>query len=317
MQTSSLTLQLRTNTSRFKIDELKSTDTINTLKQLIEKKTGISTTRQLLKVGYPPKVLNTTGNDTTLSTVGIKNGETILVEESLNTLPGDDNRSKDRITSRPKRPSTSHIENIDTVAVEGDISRRIIPSDNSCLFNAFAHCLYGPQSNYSQNMRQLIADYIVDHSEMYNEWVLGQPVDQYIQWIQQNTSWGGEIELSILSAYYQIQIVAFDIKTTKAYRYGVDQSYTAKAFLLYDGIHYDLLELTNSNGSSVTLFPINDDIAEMKALQLVQELNKKHSFTDTASFSLRCIICHELLKGEKEATQHATLTGHTSFGETK
>lgn len=51
------------------------------------------------------------------------------------------------------------------------------------------------------------------------------------------------------------------------------------------------------------------------ALQLVQLLKQRHYHTDTASFSLRCGTCGELLVGEKGATAHAMKTSHAEFHE--
>jgi ubiquitin thioesterase OTU1 len=39
------------------------------------------------------------------------------------------------------------------------------------------------------------------------------------------------------------------------------------------------------------------------------------SYTDTATFALRCGQCRTPLKGEKDATKHAKETGHTQFVE--
>ncbi|RSH88514.1 ubiquitin-specific protease otu1 [Apiotrichum porosum] len=51
------------------------------------------------------------------------------------------------------------------------------------------------------------------------------------------------------------------------------------------------------------------------AEELVGSLKKKHYYTDTATFDLRCGICGTGLQGEKGAREHAMATGHVEFGE--
>ncbi len=42
---------------------------------------------------------------------------------------------------------------------------------------------------------------------------------------------------------------------------------------------------------------------------------QKKKFTDTARFTLQCMICYEGLTGQQAAVAHAQKTGHTNFGE--
>ena len=70
---------------------------------------------------------------------------------------------------------------------------------------------------------------------------LGRPNAEYCEWIINPQTWGGEIELMILSQYYQKQIATYDIQTTNCYVYGSDSGFSERAMLVYDGIHYDAL----------------------------------------------------------------------------
>ena len=49
------------------------------------------------------------------------------------------------------------------------------------------------------------------------------------------------------------------------------------------------------------------------AARLVELAHQARQFTDTANFTLRCGACQIGLRGEKEAVEHATRTGHTNF----
>ena len=64
---------------------------------------------------------------------------------------------------------------------------------------------------------------------------------EYIAWILKSSSWGGGIELAILAAHFKCELAAIDVKTSKIYVYGEKQSFPNRAYLLYDGIHYDAI----------------------------------------------------------------------------
>lgn len=64
-----------------------------------------------------------------------------------------------------------------------------------------------------QDMRELVAKEIKSNPDQYNEAVLERSNSSYCDWILKDTSWGGGIELSVFSQYYEIEIVALDLKT--------------------------------------------------------------------------------------------------------
>lgn len=111
-------------------------------------------------------------------------------------------------------------------------------------------------------MRTLIKNTILADPAQYSEVFLGRPVYEYCAWIQDDKSWGGEIELSILSAHYKVEMVVFDVTSMSRLCYGEDQGFTQRMFLLYDGIHYDLVvespSSTASASQDIKLFAIND-----------------------------------------------------------
>ncbi len=102
-----------------------------------------------------------------------------------------------------------------------------------------------------------------------------------------------------------------DIKTNHTYIYGEGKGYGGTIYLLYDGIHYDALE--TSSGDKV-LTPGNGRIQGM-VVALAEELRKQRLFTDTGSFTLRCMVCSQGIVGNEEAQVHAKKTGHFNFAE--
>lgn len=52
-----------------------------------------------------------------------------------------------------------------------------------------------------------------------------------------------------------------------------------------------------------------------QARQLAIEAKSSRQFTDVDKFTLKCLQCNDMLKGQTAAQQHAKATGHTDFGE--
>ena len=94
-----------------------------------------------------------------------------------------------------------------------------------------------------QYMRKIIAEAVSSDPETYSEAILGKPNKDYCNWIQKSDSWGGAIELSILSNFYGIEMAVVDTINAIVNRFGEDRSYAHRVFLIFDGIHYDPLFL--------------------------------------------------------------------------
>lgn len=132
----------------------------------------------------------------------------------------------------------------------------------------------------------------------------------------QESSWGGAIEVSILSSYYGIEFDVVDINAAMINRFGEDKNFSMRGFLLYDGIHYDPLFLELGTGVKKTLFSEEEapEVFEM-AQNLAREAKSSRQFTDVGNFTLRCLQCDTQLKGQIQAQSHAKETGHFKFGE--
>ncbi|CAL9218425.1 unnamed protein product [Arabidopsis halleri] len=208
--------------------------------------------------------------------------------------------------------------------MDGIIVRRVIPSDNSCLFNAIGYVM-DKDKNKSPELRQVIAAAVASNKEKYNEAFLGKHNEEYCTWILNPEKWGGAIELSILADYYGREIAAYDIQTSRCDLYGQTKNYNERVMLIYDGLHYDALALSPFEGAEedfdMTIFPVGKDRSigsiEGLVLNLVKDQQRKRSYTDTANFTLRCGVCQIGVIGQKEAVEHAQATGHVNFQEYK
>ena len=265
--------------------------TFKSLKELVASQTSIPCNNQAIKWGFPPKQLEAQ-DSATLKAIGIASGETLILDkleqESLSTQ-------------------------------SSSIIRRIIPADNSCLFNSVAYAAENKQKTSGNHLREIIAVFVQSDPVTYNEAYLDKSPQEYVSWILKETSWGGAIELAILSKYFQKQIAAVSIQNARMDLFGQEENYTERIYVIYDGIHYDVLARNKSEqepeATDETVFSVDDQSAFEGALDLAQELQKKKQYTDVANFSLMCGTCYTGLKGEKEALEHNKATGHTNFQE--
>lgn len=180
-----------------------------------------------------------------------------------------------------------------------------------------------------------MADYILSHPSEYNEAILGDKPHRYTTRMRQMDTWGGAIELSILSDIYDIEISSIDVKASSSSlvdcsewpnntsqslrvdRFG--ESKANRVVILYSGIHYDriafCMDLSYPVEVDVTRWATDDNEVLEKALQLAQRLQSLHYYTDTTDFVIKCEVCNWIGQGTRDAAKHERETGHSQFGE--
>jgi ubiquitin thioesterase OTU1 len=292
--------------------------TLDALRAAVHEKTGARVGRLLS--GFPPSPLT--------DVASLQSGDTIAVVEDSGPQDGgtvgaavSDSRPPDEAAAPDVPPyrrappaPPQHV-----ALPRGEvIVRRAVADDNSCMFNAVGYCLQHSRALATQ-LRQVVVDAVNANQETWSEGVLGRSNADYQRWIALPSSWGGGIELAILSSHAGVEIQAADIQTCRVDRYGEDRGYQERILLVYDGLHYDALALAPSADApedfDTTVLPLVDAELDAAMAVLVKAHHDAHSFTDTAKFSLRCLACREGLTGQAEAVAHAQRTGHASFGE--
>ncbi|KAI8581903.1 hypothetical protein K450DRAFT_229800 [Umbelopsis ramanniana AG] len=197
----------------------------------------------------------------------------------------------------------------------GYLVLREMKDDNSCLFRSVGYAL-NRNIDRSQELREVIAASILSDPITYSDAILGRPVDQYVNWILKPNSWGGAIELAIFSKHFEIEIDSFDVANGRTDKFG---QYDERILLMYTGIHYDVLALTPAMEASgefdQTRFSTENGRLLQAGSQLANSLKKQRKYTDTSNFTLKCNDCGKGLIGERDATSHASQSGHTHFVE--
>ncbi|XP_066986449.1 ubiquitin thioesterase OTU1 isoform X1 [Macrobrachium rosenbergii] len=306
-------------------DRVNGDSTLADLLAAIQDVTSVAPERQKILSGFPPKPIK--GSYTmTLKTVGVRNGDVLIVED----VEPSTNATVEDIAPAPVKaegtlPTTPRIDKVPTqtesseiTASSGILLKKVVPSDNSCLFASILYLVNGG-GNINQEsikeMRQLVANMVKSQPELYHEAVLEKSNADYCNWILKDTSWGGAIELSVLSQYYEMEIVALDAKTGVLNRFGEDKKFSHRMIVMYDGIHYDPIYMETFEGNIITIFNGSDESILLQAKELAMEANRSGQFTDTNAFRLRCQQCGQILTGDEQALAHAGKTGHLKFDE--
>ncbi|KAJ6115117.1 hypothetical protein N7486_000895 [Penicillium sp. IBT 16267x] len=311
--------------------------TVHDLRTQIAEHTGLASFN--VKYGYPnlkPLELDQFQSDQYITDIGVNlNGEQLIVAEREGAArPGDPpslNQSGPVIPPPSQKPSSMSQRPVPTADDPPEIASpehagtfvlRVMPDDNSCLFRAVGAAVMGDMDTMVE-LRSIIAGSIQSNPSEYSAAILGKEPDEYCQWIQKDDSWGGAIELKILSEYFNIEICSIDVQTLHMFQF--NEGAPTRCIVVYSGIHYDVLALspsdppyTRANSSAhgdTKIFDAIDPVVLEKAKELCRVLQSKHYYTDTAGFSVRCNTCGGTFTGEKGATKHASETGHYDFGE--
>lgn len=312
-------LKLKSKNGQFVVSDLNAGTTIADLKTKISQVTQINPLFLHILIGFPPKPLDLSQNNNCLSSTGISSGDTLIVEEKIVPSIEDDAAFARRLQDEEDQEMSTTEQQQDNSSpfAGGILLKKIVPADNSCLFTSIGYVLNGKVStDCGSFMRKIIATQVAEDPVSYNDAVLGKPNAEYCEWIQRSESWGGAIEVAILSKFYGIEIDVVDIQNSIINRFGEDKNYGLRVFLLFDGIHYDPLYMeTGASDVPATMFPVEEESVYQQAELLAKEAQSSRQFTDVEKFSLRCMQCDVMLVGQVQAQQHAKSTGHTNFGE--
>lgn len=327
---------------------LNDTATVSDLKSQISSSTGISLFS--LKHGYPPQSLDLDqfDDDLKLSDTGLKlNGEQLTVspndvakslQQPLNDPPAaapapvshpKENNAPNQISAQvpPRSKAARNTADSDPPEIplpllEGTLVLRVMPDDNSCLFRALSYAVLGDFDSMHE-LRGIVATQIQAQPDLYSAAVLENSPNDYCKWIMREDSWGGGIELGILSQHFECEISSINVQDLRTDRF--NEGRPTRCILVYSGIHYDVIVLNRSfppydkanapPEQDVKVFDSDNEAAITGALELCKKLQSQHYYTDTAGFLVTCGDCGWSGNGEKAAIEHASTTGHYNFGE--
>ena len=222
-----ITIKIRSSKGNA-ILKMKMDSSLEELRKEIEKQTQIKPNRQKLSTSFPVRDVPLFQHKT-LKEVDIRNGDTFNVEETNQDLQFQDEAIAEFKTlplSSDKIMKPPHVDK------EGFVFRRVVPADNSCLFASFGY-IFEQNRNCWPKLRRLVAEEIVNNPDKYDAAFLeGKQPSEYAAWILNYTSWGGSIEVSILSRHYQSEVSVFDIRNVRYDTFGQDLGFKRRVLLL-------------------------------------------------------------------------------------
>ncbi|GFT49141.1 ubiquitin thioesterase OTU1 [Nephila pilipes] len=300
----------------FTLTELNFDSTVEDLRVILLKLTAVKRNALKIFVGYPPKLLAIENGNLMLTELNILSGDTIIIEIKKDE-PGDALEEAalgaQRNDIRAALRAEENYFKDEVMNHPAIMMRYVVPSNSSCLFTSVNFTLTNGTGKEDPNFSRKIIAYVVrNNPDKYNEVFLGKTNRAYSAWIRDPNNWGGAIELSILSEHFEIEIVAIDILSLTAHRFGENNDYQNRVFLVYDGIHYDPLVLIYKDYTQ-TIFPTSDQGPMDMAMELAREARSNNLFSDEANISFFCKSCKREVKGVKEADEHKLLTGHDKF----
>ena len=308
-----LSLRLKTKAGQRVVSHLTPESTVDDLKMIAAEHAHIPSSALRLLAGFPPKPVDVTDGSRSLQSLNIRHGDTVIVEE--------DSRIDPPPVTLTEGHSDSVLREIQSQYLSGGgiLTRQVVPANNSCLFTAFNLAMNSGQLDLAsaRPTRELIARIVAGDPVKYNDAFLGKTNAEYCSWIRDSESWGGAIEVSILSTHYKLEIDVVDTQAVRINRFGEDQHYAERVLLIYDGIHYDCLMLEPADPSlrCVTKFPTSDSKILSQAMELAEEAKSSRQYTDVKNLTLKCLVCGKGLARPTDAETHAKETGHINFGE--
>ncbi|EDO18844.1 hypothetical protein Kpol_1023p13 [Vanderwaltozyma polyspora DSM 70294] len=286
--------------------------TLQDLVKVIDLNTSITS----MRYGYPPikLVLDEHSLGKNLGDLNISSGEKISISTESESSSGGIISGG----SIPKVQETGILkENQVYIDLpEGDtniLQSHVVPDDNSCLFHAISYCIY-KDIGLSNELRSVVSQEILSNKQTYNEAILEKSNSEYANWIMKKDSWGGGIEIAILSEKTETAIYVIDIDASKIEKFNEDK-YSKFIMVVFNGIHYDAIELENGQTVFDKENELLSNIVLSGGLKIASQLKSSGYSFNTRKDKIICNICKKIMVGERQVARHAEETGHVDFGQ--
>lgn len=284
-------------------------DNGSTLQDLIDS-TEVSVPIIAVRFGYPVVKIDITDDngDLTLDDLGISSGEKITVITKVEN----ENKPVVKPIETKKLNSSQAIIQLSNGSEE-ILQIHKVPDDNSCLFHAISYCMYKDIS-LSYELRKVVSKEILKNPILYSEVMLEKPNKEYAEWILDKNSWGGAIDIGILSKSMGTAVYVIDMDAIKIEKFNEDE-FDEFIIIMFTGIHYDAIELGNSTTVFNKTNELFSNLVLSGALKIAEQMkNEGYSF-NTQKDKILCNVCKKILIGEREVAKHAESTGHVDFGQ--
>ena len=80
-------------------------------------------------------------------------------------------------------------------------------------------------------------------------------------------------------------------------------------------MHYDVFYYETDDKKITGVFKSDDIKAKDEILEIAAELKRHKQYGDTQNYSIKCMECNFLMKGNDDVIEHSKKTGHTNFNQ--
>ena len=197
------------------------------------------------------------------------------------------------------------------------LARHSVAADHSCLFTSVAYLCQGLTNEVElktagRKLREVCAEAVLaDPDPATRALMLGhESVEAYVQWIRNDTHWGGEPEVLMLATHFGVEVVICSCESLSFLRYSPEDGKESKGrvYLLYTGQHYD--PLLGADGTLI--FPSSGESLEASALQIAKEHNEEAArrANEKRVKRLKCSGCGEIITDAAAFQEHCTTVEH-------
>lgn len=137
-------LKVKTSRGQHVVDILSAEETVGTLKSKISEITRIPAEGLNVLIGFPPKPLDLSATENTLSSTGIKNGDSLIVEEKPlpDVIAAATCRQLEDNNLLTQQSAVEGNDSYANVGSHGILLKQVVPSNNSCLFTSIGNDIY-------------------------------------------------------------------------------------------------------------------------------------------------------------------------------
>ncbi|KAK6851947.1 hypothetical protein PG995_012072 [Apiospora arundinis] len=328
MSTGTLTIRFRIPTGLGQVT-LEENATVSQLFEAIEKETGgkIAT----IKYGWPTASLTLAADAaTTVDSLKLqKERLTIVMAEKSEPEPPQAAPRACFRAAASSRQGPPNEQDPPTVRLPtgNDLVLRVMADDNSCMYTAMMPIIRnsaqerGIDVSTAGALRQVIGQQILSQPDTYTALVLEKAPSAYVNNLLNPQSWGGSIELNVLSELFDIEICIVSVSSGSVIYQGEGQ-HERRCVILWSGIHYDRVVETLFSGAADTgdtEFDVctwdcaTSDHILKGALEMAAILKENNYAHDSNAAVYSCSQCGWVGQGEKELIKHCKATGHSEI----
>lgn len=147
------TLKVKTKRGQHVLNTLDAESSVVDLKRTLSALTEIPETNLYILSGFPPKPLDISNESSTIKTVGIVSGDTLILEDKAGASLSTNAKLRDQEASDEEFAKS--LAAVEDSEFNGILMKKVVPADNSCLFTSIGKDQKSPSRGVRMELRAL------------------------------------------------------------------------------------------------------------------------------------------------------------------